>query len=231
MRVLETQSFERLGGVRSIHTHVRFIGATNRDLEALIGEGKLCEDFYFSIQVLPLHLPPLREHPEDIPHLAQHVLHCIRQRTGRRLEGFTRGAVERLLRHPWPGNIRELQNTIERAAVLYGEEVVLGERQIAHALGGADGLPAGGGQVRPVAGVPLNQRQLAILSCLAGSREGMVLKEVLAPLPAGRSGGRSTRTLQNDLGKLTEAGLLSWVKQGSARSYRLTPEGERLAVT
>ena len=225
LRVLETQRFERVGGLRTIQTDVRFVGATNRDLEALISEGKLREDFYFRIQVLPIHMPPLCEHREDIPHLAQHFLKRTSQRSGRRLEGFSRGAVQRLLQHDWPGNIRELHNVIQRAAVLYGDGPVLGESQIAQALGS----PA---RVRPPAlavAPALNRRQEEVLRCLAGAREGMVLEEVSAALPAtGLRGGQSARTLQNDLGKLAEAGYLSWIKQGSARCYRLTPEGQRL---
>lgn len=102
---------------------------------------------------------------------------------------------------------------------------MLGESQIAQALGS----PA---RVRPPAlavAPALNRRQEEVLRCLAGAREGMVLEEVLAALPAtGLGGGQSARTLQNDLGKLAEAGYLSWIKQGSARCYRLTPEGQRL---
>ncbi len=232
LRVLETQTFERVGGVRTIHTDVRFIGATNRDLEAMIGEGRLREDFYFRIQVLPIHLPPLREHREDIPHLAQHFLKRISQRTGRRLEGFTRGAVQCLLRHDWPGNIRELHNTIERAAVLYGEGSVLAEHQLSQALGGpSPSRPQSAGEALP-AFEPLNQRQLGVLRCVAGAREGMVIAEVLAALPGSeRSDGRSARTLQNDLTRLSAAGLLSWVKVGNARCYRLTAEGQRQLVS
>jgi len=226
LRVLETQSFERLGGVRSIHTHVRFIGATNRDLEALIREGKLREDFYFRIHVLPLHLPPLREHKEDLPHLAQHFLRRISQRAGRRLEGFSRGAIERLLQYDWPGNIRELHNAIERAAVLYGDGPVLGEPQVVQALGGPAGKNAAPGKRAVAAGPALNRRQEEVLHAIAGAGEGMVIEEVLAALPASaRRGGTSARTLQNDLGKLAQAGYLSWIKQGNARLYRLTPEG------
>ncbi|MBI2502360.1 MAG: sigma-54-dependent Fis family transcriptional regulator [Candidatus Latescibacteria bacterium] len=229
LRVLETQLFERVGGMRSIHTDVRFIGATNRDLEALISEGKLREDFYFRIQVLPIHLPPLRQHWEDIPHLGQHFLRRISQRSGRRLEGFSRGALQRLLRHDWPGNIRELHHVIERAAVLYAEGPVLGESQIAQALG----APA---QVRPTAGsvapLHLNRRQEEVLRCIGSAPEGMVLEEVLAALPAANlRGGSSARTLQNDLGKLAGAGYLSWVKQGNARLYRVTPEGRQQLLT
>jgi DNA-binding NtrC family response regulator len=231
LRVLETQSFERVGGTRLIRADVRFIGATNRDLEGLIGEGKLREDFYFRIQVLPIHLPPLRQHPEDIPHLAQHFLRRTNQRAGKQLEGFTRGALQRLLRHDWPGNIRELHNVIERAAVLYGGGPVLGESQIAQALGGGAQVPRSAGRPAPASLAP-NQRQEEVLRCIGGAPQGMVLEEVLAALPVGgRRGGSSARTLQNDLGKLAQAGYLSWIKQGSARLYRLTPEGRRQFLT
>jgi DNA-binding NtrC family response regulator len=231
LRVLETQRFERVGGLRTIQTDVRFIGATNRDLEVLLAEGQLREDFYFRIQVLPLHLPPLRQHPEDIPHLAQHFLRRTSQRSGRRLEGFSPGALQRLMRHGWPGNIRELQNAIERAAVLYGGGPVLGEAQIAQALGNLERGPKAAGSARAAAPV-LNRRQETLLRCLAGAEEGMVVEELLAALSAASPGGAlSARTLQNDLGRLSEAGLLRWIKQGNARCYRLTPEGQRCLFT
>lgn len=231
LRVLETQTFERVGGTRTIRTNVRLIGATNRDLEELVRGGQLREDFYFRIQVLPIYLPALRQHREDIPHLAQHFLRRLGQRSGRQFEGFTRGAIQRLVNHPWPGNIRELRHTIERAAVLYGEGPVLGEQQVSRALGGPARAPAPTEPpVAPAAG-PLNRRQEEVLRRVAAAGRDLVVEELLAALPAGRGGGRSARTLQNDLGKLSAAGLLSWIKEGNARAYRLTSAGREYLVT
>ena len=96
---------------------VRFISATNRNIPALVAEGNYREDFYYRINVLPLHIPPLRDRLEDIPLLAEHFLHTIAARSGRCAFSLERPALETLLRHPWPGNVRELKSALEFAAI------------------------------------------------------------------------------------------------------------------
>lgn len=135
LRVLETQSFERLGGTKSIQVDIRFIAATNRPLEKLIAADEFREDFYFRLNVLPVALPSLREHKEDIPQLARHFADRIARRSGRPIAGIARGAIRRLVGWDWPGNVRELQNTIERAVALYARDGVLDEAAVAQALG------------------------------------------------------------------------------------------------
>jgi Nif-specific regulatory protein len=118
LRVLEGHPFERVGGSKPIKVDVRVIAATNRDLEKDVAEGRFRHDLYFRLRVLEIVVPPLRKRPEDIPVLAEYFLNKFRQETGRRIEGFTRAAMDKLMSYRWPGNVRELKNVIERAVVL-----------------------------------------------------------------------------------------------------------------
>jgi two-component system response regulator HydG len=118
LRVLQDRTFERVGGEETLETDVRLLAATNRDLQAAIRQGTFRSDLYYRLNVIPVHLPPLREHPDDIPVLGQHFLSSCASRLGRSVEGFTEEAKEALQRYPWPGNVRELENVIERIVVL-----------------------------------------------------------------------------------------------------------------
>lgn len=124
LRVLEEKTIERVGENRSIHVDVRIITATNRNLEQLINEGKIREDFYFRINVFPLETPLLKERLEDLPLLIgffieQNIIKGIKE-----VKGITREAMEKLLKYSWPGNVRELRNTIEYAMILCSEELI-----------------------------------------------------------------------------------------------------------
>ncbi len=113
LRVIESKEVYPLGGKRSIPLDIRIIAATNRDLEHLVAKGKFRQDLYFRLNVAKVHLPPLRERKEDIPHLVDYYLQEFNNRLGGNIEGFTDEALELLLRHDWPGNIRELKNLLE----------------------------------------------------------------------------------------------------------------------
>jgi len=124
LRVLQEKTIERVGSSRPIKVNVRVIAATNRDLRAAIREGSFREDLFYRLSVVPIHLPPLRERPEDIPILAQHFLERFNERYRKRIRGFTPQAIRKLRRHLWPGNVRELEYAIERAVILaQGEEI------------------------------------------------------------------------------------------------------------
>jgi formate hydrogenlyase transcriptional activator len=118
LRVLQEREFERLGGTRTIRTDVRLIAATNRDLAAMVQEQKFRADLFFRLNVFPVELPPLRERPEDIPLLVRHFAEEFSRRMGRRVEAISSQTMNALRQYRWPGNIRELQNVIERSVIL-----------------------------------------------------------------------------------------------------------------
>ncbi len=124
LRVLEDKSFERLGGNRTIHSDVRVIAATNRDIEALVGQGRFREDLYYRINVLRVHLPPLRERRPDIAPLAHYLLGKLGRALKKKIDGFTPEVLGLLQAYDWPGNIRQLSNTIERAILVEDGSII-----------------------------------------------------------------------------------------------------------
>ncbi len=124
LRVIEDRAVRPVGSDEIIPIDLRLIAATNKDLASRIQEGQFREDLFYRLAVIPIHLPPLRERREDIPLLAEHFLHRILAASGKPIRGFAPEAMEALLRHPWAGNVRELENVIERAVTLTtGEQV------------------------------------------------------------------------------------------------------------
>jgi len=119
LRALQEQEFERLGSTRTKKVDVRVVAATNRDLEEMIGQKQFRSDLYYRLNVFPISIPPLRERPEDIPLLVQHFARQFERRMNKSIEGIAVETMDALSRHRWPGNIRELQNVIERAVVVY----------------------------------------------------------------------------------------------------------------
>jgi Nif-specific regulatory protein len=118
LRVLQDKRFERVGGTETLQTDARIIASTNQDLERLIAEGKFRRDLYYRLNVYPIPLPPLREREADIMPLALHFLKKYSDELGKEVDGLSREAGRLLLRYSWPGNIRELENVIERAVIL-----------------------------------------------------------------------------------------------------------------
>jgi DNA-binding NtrC family response regulator len=118
LRVLQEREFEPLGSERTERVDVRVIAATNRDLRQMVSDGRFQEDLYYRLNVIPIHIPPLRERPEDIPALVEHFVAKHSQRAGKRITGLEVGVLEALQVSDWPGNVRELENTVERAVVL-----------------------------------------------------------------------------------------------------------------
>jgi formate hydrogenlyase transcriptional activator len=118
LRVLQEQEFERVGGNQPIRVDVRLIAATNRDLDAEVAGGRFRSDLFYRLNVFPARVPPLRERADDIPQLVRHFVAHQRRRLGKAIDGVTKDGMERLCRYSWPGNIRELQNVVERACVL-----------------------------------------------------------------------------------------------------------------
>ncbi|MFQ5848173.1 MAG: sigma-54-dependent transcriptional regulator [Candidatus Methylomirabilales bacterium] len=124
LRVLQEREIERVGSSRPIAVNVRVLAATHRDLEALIHDGRFREDLFYRINVVTISVPPLEERREDLPPLIDHFLRTFATKNGKTIRGLTREAREALLRYDYPGNVRELENMIERAVVLTRDEVI-----------------------------------------------------------------------------------------------------------
>jgi formate hydrogenlyase transcriptional activator len=118
LRVLQEREFERLGSSRTIRTDARLVAATNRDLATLVEERQFRADLYYRLNVFPITVPPLRERREDIPLLVRYFVQQYARRMNRRITSIPSGAMQALTRYQWPGNIRELQNFIERAVIV-----------------------------------------------------------------------------------------------------------------
>jgi formate hydrogenlyase transcriptional activator len=126
LRVLQQRTFERVGGSQTLQTNARVITATNRDLEARVGDGSFRADLYYRLNVFPIHIPPLRERPDDVPPLVRHFSSLFAKRFGKKIRNIPDASMERLRAYAWPGNVRELENVIERAVILMrGEELVI----------------------------------------------------------------------------------------------------------
>jgi formate hydrogenlyase transcriptional activator len=124
LRVLQEQEFERLGSTFTHRVNVRVVAATNQDLAGLVAEKKFRMDLYYRLNVFPLALPPLRHRLEDIPMLVAHFVRRYAERMAKEIKKITSDAMQALERYPWPGNIRELQNFIERAVILTNGDVL-----------------------------------------------------------------------------------------------------------
>jgi two-component system response regulator PilR (NtrC family) len=144
LRVLQERRFRRVGGLEELQADIRVIAATNQDLIRLVAEGRFREDLFYRINVIPIALPPLRDRREDIPLIADHFLAKYAEQMDKRVGGVSHAAMQLLVRYGWPGNIRELENVIERAVALEATPTIL-----------PDSLPASIRGEAPVrAGVP-----------------------------------------------------------------------------
>ena len=164
LRVLEKQTFRRVGGVQDISVDVRLISATNRDLSRMVAEGAFREDLYYRLKVIPLVIPPLRERPEDIPALADHFLRMYNLQFQKRFDGFDDEAAAAMTVYAWPGNIRELRNVLERA-VLLSEGNVLTASQLN--LPGMETAPPLWGDLATALGGELSADGVALEDMLA----------------------------------------------------------------
>jgi len=143
LRVLQEGEIRPLGATATVNVNVRIIAATSRDLGALAAAGRFRQDLFYRLNVVPIHLPPLRDRPEDIPLLIAHFMERLNQQLGRQVRGVSPEAMALLLDHPWPGNVRELENVLERAMVLTaGDEILPGHLPFSTT---AAALPAGDG--------------------------------------------------------------------------------------
>jgi len=142
LRVLQEREFERLGSSRTLTTDARLIAATNRDLASMVEEQKFRSDLFYRLNVFPVRVPPLRERPEDIPLLVRHFTEQCARRMNKKIETISTETLKQMRQYHWPGNIRELQNVIERAVILSAGPVLnvpLSEFQSRPALAAVDG--------------------------------------------------------------------------------------------
>ncbi len=126
LRALQESEFERVGGIKTIRVDVRLIAATNRDLKALIADGRFREDLYYRLAVVPISLPPLRDRKQDVPLLVEHFIGKYNQRLGKKVDRVDDEAMQVLLAYGWPGNIRELENLMERSVLFADGPVIQG---------------------------------------------------------------------------------------------------------
>ncbi len=180
LRVLQERTFERVGGVRTIEVDVRLVASTNRELDQEVEAGTFRRDLFYRLNVIPIQVPPLRDRPEDIPLLVSHFLERFNERLGRKIESVTPSALEWLAQWKWPGNIRELENLMERLVLLCtGDQITI------------EDLPATG----PGAGT--------ILSDL--DREELGLKEYVRAHTAKLERSRIQEVLETESNNVTRA--------------------------
>jgi DNA-binding NtrC family response regulator len=145
LRIIEERTFERVGGNEPMDTDIRLVAATNRNLKALVSEGKFREDLFFRLDVVNIVLPPLRQRGEDIPVLAHHFLAEFNEKNHKKIECITNDALQMLNRYQWPGNVRELRNTIEKMVVMSRNDRLTARdipAAIRESAGTAPGTPA-----------------------------------------------------------------------------------------
>jgi two-component system, NtrC family, response regulator AtoC len=191
LRALQESEFERVGGIKTIRVDVRLIAATNRDLKALIADGRFREDLYYRLAVVPISLPPLRERKGDIPLLVAHFVKKYDRRLGKRVVGVDEEAMQMLLAYSWPGNIRELENLMERS-VLFADGPVIEGSSLPDAL---RERPAGA--QTPIAAV-------GPLGAIAAP-SGASMKEIVRQAQAELERELITRALEETGGNVTRA--------------------------
>ncbi|HEV2278843.1 MAG TPA: sigma-54 dependent transcriptional regulator [Acidobacteriaceae bacterium] len=194
LRVLEDRKLRRLGSKMESPVDVRVLAATNKDPDQAVADGHLRGDLYYRLNVFNIHMPPLREHKEDIPAIAEAMISDMNEKHGRRVTGMDSEMLARLMAHDWPGNVRELRNTIERAIVLCGE----GQLQPRH-------LPPGFGtrSVRAANEVPANAIQLEVGATVDDAERMLIFKTLESThnnkTRAAEILGISLKTLHNKL--------------------------------
>lgn len=194
LRVLEDRKLRRLGSKVEAPVDVRVLAATNKDPEMAVADGHLRGDLYYRLNVFNLHMPPLREHREDIPQITESLISDMNEKHQRRVTGLDSEMLARLMAHDWPGNVRELRNTIERAVVLCGE----GQIQSRHLPPGFGSKPA-----RPASELPPNAIQLEVGATVDDAERMLIFKTLESThnnkTRAAEILGISLKTLHNKL--------------------------------
>ena len=155
LRVLQERRFRRVGGLDELQADIRVIAATNQDLNKLVADGRFREDLFYRINVIPIALPPLRDRREDIPLLAEHFLVKYNEQMGKTIAGVSKEAMALLVEHDWPGNIRELENVMERAVALEASPTILSESLPPAVRGDGPRTAPASGESLPAGGIDL----------------------------------------------------------------------------
>ena len=222
LRALSARKIKPLGSDREIDVDVRLVVATNVDLKELIDRGGFREDLYFRLKVITVHTPPLRDQKENIPVLARHFLNQQATATGRGAKGLSKGALSKLMRYDWPGNIRELQNGITRAVVMTEGPLIHSEDIHVDVDGWEEATPdllmreAPPQVPRPRMPTGLNPRQQKAFAAIQG--RGMITRGEYQDLIGGNL---PSRTAIHDLQDLVRKGLLKKAGRGPATHYVL----------
>jgi len=198
LRVLQERELERVGGNRTIKVDVRVLATTNRHLEESVERKEFRQDLFFRLNVVPIHVPPLREHREDVPFLARQFMPRFARKHGVRAHGFSDACMAVLQAHHWPGNVRELQNVIERAVILCGDSGLLEPEHLGFSPQAA---PAPNGASAP--SVPAHNGSLS-LADLEKHHILSIMEKTPSRTAAAKVLGISIRTLRN---KLNEYGV------------------------
>jgi formate hydrogenlyase transcriptional activator len=188
LRVLQEREFERLGGSQTVHVDVRVVAATNRDLAADVQSGRFRSDLYYRLNVFPVHIPPLRERPDDVAPLVAALAAKHAERLGRAVTRIDSRTLRRLTSHSWPGNVRELENVVERALILSRGGTLRVDRE---------SMPAPDGRTQPLSDQVQSSERTAIERALAGSRG-----RISGPHGAARKLGLPASTLEFRIRKL-----------------------------
>ena len=159
LRVLQNGEFERLGGTETIKVNVRFIAATNAELDQQVKEGKFREDLFYRLNVISINLPPLREHIEDIPYLIQYFIENYNNLNNKNVQGVDAAVIKMMMKHPWRGNVRELENMVERAVVLAQDKFL----KIYHFPMLAEGVFSSDNSIEIHMGTPLDEIEKSII--------------------------------------------------------------------
>jgi two-component system, NtrC family, response regulator AtoC len=200
LRALQESEFERVGGIKTLKVDVRLITATNRDLEREIKGGNFREDLFYRLNVVPLHIPPLRERREDIPLLAEHIIRKFNERLKKKVDGLDQEALDRLTVYSWPGNIRELENVLERT-LLFCDSPLIRVGDLPPEIAGAAG-----------ASVPVSQSSLPVGDRATGPHS---LKEIVRAETERVERQHIVRALDETGGNVTQAAKLLKISRKS----------------